>query len=137
MSMNKSEATCLICQTTWGIHEQRENKQIYCRMCRSHENVIDYGHDDPCLPWRGDFDEDDNPMKHGNPHLPGNRLCGHRDCVQPSHIMTRMPWQLLESERLDLSYRTGVKSSWANLTATLEKEKPKMSEVSAKLTKTS
>lgn len=135
--MNKSEATCLICGNSWSIHEQRENKQIYCRMCRSHESSIDYGHDDPCLPWRGDFDEDDNPIKFGKTHLPGNRLCGHRDCVQKSHIQTVMPWQLAEAERLDLGYRTGIKNDWAQLTAQLEKEKPKMSEVSAKLHKTS
>lgn len=135
--MNKSEATCLICQATWSIHEARENKQIYCRMCRSHESAIDYGHDDPCLPWRGDFDDDDNPIKYGRLHLPGNRLCGHRDCVQNSHIAVSLEWQVLEAERLDVSYRTGAKKDWTQLTAQLKKEKPKMSEASAKLTKTS
>lgn len=135
--MSKSEATCLICQETWSVHESRENKQIYCRMCRSHENSIDYGHDDPCIPWRGDFDEDDNPVKGTRLYLPGNRICGHRDCVAESHISAQHPWQLLEAERYDTSYRTGRKQDWSQLTAKLKTELPKMSVPADKITKTS
>jgi len=135
--MSKSEATCLICNETWTIHEGRENKQIFCRMCRSHESAIDYGHDDPCLPWRGEFDEDDNPIKGTRLYLPGNRICGHRDCVAESHIKTQLPWQVLEAERYDTSYRTGRKQDWTQLTAKLKKELPKMSVPADKITKTS
>jgi hypothetical protein len=38
------------------------------------------------VPWRGDFDLEDNPMVNGGLLLPGVRLCGHRDCVNPHHI---------------------------------------------------
>jgi hypothetical protein len=39
-----------------------------------------------CVPWRGDFDRDDNPIHHGILFLPGKRLCGHRDCVNANHV---------------------------------------------------
>jgi hypothetical protein len=135
--MSKSEATCLICNETWSVHEGRENKQIFCRMCRSHESAIDYGHDDPCLPWRGNFDADDNPIKGTTLYLPGNRICGHRDCVQDSHIASVQPWQALEAERNDRSYVNGRKSHWTQLTAQLKKEIPEMSDPTGKITKTS
>jgi hypothetical protein len=38
------------------------------------------------VPWRGDFDLEDNPMVNGHLLLPGVRLCEHRDCVNPHHI---------------------------------------------------
>ena len=135
--MSKSEATCLICNNTWSVHESRENKQIFCRMCRSHESAIDYGHDDPCIPWRGEFDQDDNPLKSGQLHMPGNRICGHRDCVQDSHINVAQAWQVLEAERFDTSYRNGRKLDWQTLMAQVGIELPKMSEPADKMTKTS
>jgi len=135
--MSKSEATCLICNETWSVHEARENKQIFCRMCRSHESAIDYGHDDPCTPWRGEFDDNDNPIKGSKLHRPGNRICGHRDCVTESHIYASKPWQALEAERLDRSYLNGRKLEWFQLTAELKKELPKMSVPAGKMTKTS
>jgi hypothetical protein len=106
-------------------------------MCRSHESAIDYGHDDPCIPWRGDFDDYDNPIKAGKSYLPGNRLCGHRDCVQNSHIGLVKPWQALEAERFDTSYKTGKKLDWQTLMAQIQIELPKMSDVDANMTKTS
>jgi hypothetical protein len=135
--MSKSEATCLICNETWSIHEGRENKQIYCRSCRAHESAIDYGHDDPCIPWRGGFDENDNPIKAGQLYLPGVRICNHRDCVQDSHINAPKPWQALEAERFDNSYKTGKKLDWQTLMAQIKIELPEMSDVDAKMTKTS
>jgi hypothetical protein len=106
-------------------------------MCRSHESAIDYGHNDPCIPWRGEFDEDDNPIKAGQLYLPGARVCNHKDCVQSSHINACKPWQALEAERLDISYRTGKKLYWQSLMAQVGIELPKMSDVDANMTKTS
>ena len=39
-----------------------------------------------CVPWRGEFDDFDNPVERGNWVRPGKRVCGHRDCVAVSHI---------------------------------------------------
>jgi hypothetical protein len=48
--------------------------------------VIRYSKNDVCLAWRGDFDENDNPMHDGKLFMPGVRECGHRDCINPEHI---------------------------------------------------
>lgn len=116
-------ASCLICDSQWEIHEGRENKHLYCLECRRSEKRIDYGHSEPCIPWRGDFDLDDNPMKNGQPHKPGERKCNHRDCVQDSHIIEPMSWESLEAERHSTFYRTKRKLSYQKLMATLQKEK--------------
>jgi hypothetical protein len=44
-----------------------------------------------CLPWHGDFDEQDNPIQDGEMYRPGIRTCGHRDCVRQSHIVRLKP----------------------------------------------
>lgn len=130
---------CLICDHEWEINSSRDNKHIYCRMCRTSEKQIDYGHRDPCIPWNGEFDEYDQPMLNGQIHMPGERICNHRDCVQPSHIMILKPdpmelsWQELELERLSIFYRTNRKQTWDELMATLEKEKPLTSRAQAKM----
>lgn len=80
-------ATCLICNSEWVVNENRVNNHLYCRDCRRSEREIDYGFTEPCKPWSGDFDDDDNPMQNGLPYLPGDRICQHKDCVQKSHIL--------------------------------------------------
>ena len=60
---------------------------------------------DNCIPWTGEVDDDWNPIdQYGRPHRPGVRTCGHKDCVNRNHIIPD-----IESERLDISYRTGKK----------------------------
>lgn len=40
-----------------------------------------------CISHTGLYDDLDNPLTDdGQPYLPGNRLCGNRDCVQLAHI---------------------------------------------------
>jgi hypothetical protein len=62
-------------------------------------------------------------MKNGQPHLPGERKCKHKDCVQMSHIVKQMTWQDLEAERHSTFYRTKRKVSFEKLMDTLQKEK--------------
>ena len=40
-----------------------------------------------CRPWQGEFDDQDRPVKDGELYLPGDRLCGHSDCVSKAHIV--------------------------------------------------
>lgn len=114
---------CLICDASWEIHEGRENKNLYCYQCRRTEAKIDYGLADPCIPWKGDFDLDDNPMKNGELWKPGFRHCNHKDCVQPTHITPALTWEQLEAERHSIFYRTNRRRSWTQLMDTLQKEK--------------
>jgi hypothetical protein len=41
-----------------------------------------------CRSWPGDYDENDNPiLPDGRLYLPGERACGHKDCVNTTHIV--------------------------------------------------
>ena len=67
-----------------------------------------------CQPWRGRVDEEFNPIDEQlRLYLPGLRTCGHKDCVNRSHVI-KSPTDL-ELERLDISYRTGKKTEWEDL----------------------
>jgi len=75
-----------------------------------------------CRPHKGEFDQDDNPLDHrGKLFRAGIRLCGNADCIAKSHIQV-VSVQDLEAERLDLSYRTGRKLSFAQLLEKVKKE---------------
>jgi hypothetical protein len=42
-----------------------------------------------CRPHRGTFDNNDNPLDRWNRAFrPGFRLCGNRDCIEPTHIVS-------------------------------------------------
>lgn len=90
--------------------ERRKARGIFdnlCSDCRNGKSYeINYG-ELICRPWRGEVDEDLNPIDHTTqPFLPGQRVCGHRDCVNKDHIIPSAPTPL-ELERNDISYRTG------------------------------
>lgn len=93
-----------------------------CASCTARPAVTiktDYG---VCRPWRGDFDDDDNPLDaRGRLYRPGRRLCGNRDCVARNHIdttqITLVEVEYLEAERNSISYRTGEKLTYKQLLA--------------------
>jgi hypothetical protein len=89
--------------------ERRKARGTYdgrCQDCRGHRsNEVKYD-GEPCRPWRGEVDEDLNPIdKNLKLYLPGTRTCGHKDCVNKRHIISSI--SVLELERNDISYRTG------------------------------
>lgn len=87
-----------------------------CKDCRTTEaKKVQYGTgQEYCIPHKGLFDEDDNPLdRQGKLYKPGIRSCGHRDCIRPMHIIKDPAPQSLPItlELYDISYRTGVKLS--------------------------
>jgi hypothetical protein len=121
-------ATCLICDDTWLVNPKRNNSHLYCQSCRrkNPERRIDYGHTKPCKPWLGDFDLEDNPLRNGQPHMPGERVCNHRDCVEESHIIMAKPAPTAEeltAERFSIYYRNKKRLSYDQLLLKLEKER--------------
>jgi hypothetical protein len=61
-----------------------------------------------CNPWIGEVNDNFNPIdRRGNLYMPGVRICGFKDCVNKNHIIPAV--KNLETERLDISYRTGKK----------------------------
>lgn len=80
-----------------------------------------------CRPWRGDFDDNDNPLDtKGRLYRPGIRLCGNRDCVARNHIdgnqVTLAQVEELEAERHSIAYRTGVRLTYKQLLAKVIRE---------------
>lgn len=81
----------LICRrcgfTEFVAADKRKRKDSLCVDCRRKPaKSINYGLDKACVPWAGDFDLDDNPVRFGKLVLPGERVCRHRDCVEPTHV---------------------------------------------------
>lgn len=68
--------------------DKRRRDDRLCSDCRARpRRSIDYGFDKPCKPWRGDFDELDNPIEDGHFVMPGKRVCKHSDCCEITHIV--------------------------------------------------
>jgi hypothetical protein len=81
----------LICKrcgfTEFVAADKRKRPDSLCADCRRKPaKSINYGLAKNCVPHRGDFDEDDNPIAWGHLVLPGKRVCKHSDCIEPSHI---------------------------------------------------
>lgn len=77
----------LVCIRCGVVLTDKRRKDDYCVDCRMKPaKTVPFG-DDVCIPWRGEFDEDDNPLKFGRPYLEGVRTCQHRDCVNPNHLI--------------------------------------------------
>ena len=68
--------------------DKRKRSDSLCADCRRKPaKSIGYGFGKSCLPWSGEFDPEDNPMLNGKLYLPGQRVCRHRDCCEPTHIV--------------------------------------------------
>jgi hypothetical protein len=111
---------CLICGHRWE-QNPKAAPHTLCQTCRRKEKKIDYGHAQPCKPWQGDFDDSDNPLKNGRLYLPGERVCGHRDCVEKKHIKPTA--EQLIAEQFSVYYRTGEKRNYKQLIAQITAEK--------------
>lgn len=90
--MDEQKLVCVRCGLTSFVSmDKRRRKDELCVSCRTRPaKSISYGLEQPCKPWAGAFDENDNPLDHhGNLWLPGSRICKHSDCVQLYHIVGR------------------------------------------------
>lgn len=74
---------CLICG--FLLEERRRRNDDLCNSCRMRPAKSIKYNDDVCIPWHGEFDYNDNPVVSGMLFMPGVRVCGHRDCVNPNH----------------------------------------------------
>lgn len=82
----------LICKrcgfTEFVAADKRKRKDSLCVDCRRKPaRSINYGQEKSCKPWNGEFTDWDEPLEHGRLYLPGKRICGHRDCVEVTHII--------------------------------------------------
>jgi hypothetical protein len=94
-------------QDTLNSRVSRGQTDKHCKDCRMRPTFQLKNNKIICLPWRGEVDEDLNPIDNkGRPYLPGLRTCGFKDCVNKQHIIDS-----LEAERIDISYRTKRETS--------------------------
>jgi hypothetical protein len=80
--------TCVRCGMTFEINRKRKKLRMLCESCRVTKATTIQNGDSKCLPWHGGFDLDMiTPINEdGEPVLPGMRVCGNKDCVQPAHV---------------------------------------------------
>jgi len=84
-----NKAVCDRCGHVWQVNLVKANRKgLLCASCRAKTaTLVQYG-DLKCIPWQGDFDENDQPILDGEYYLPGIRLCNHRDCTNVRHILS-------------------------------------------------
>lgn len=86
--MDENKVLCERCGASWAVNqEKRHRTDLLCFSCRiKPATVIQYG-TMRCVPWAGDFAKDGvTPMFQGQVHMPGERICGHLDCVNVRHL---------------------------------------------------
>lgn len=85
--MEEQKIVCERCGSVWFVPlDKRRRKDGLCSSCRARPaKSINYGFGKSCKPWGGDFDEADHPVLDGHLVLPGDRICGHKDCVEITH----------------------------------------------------
>jgi hypothetical protein len=80
--------TCARCGQTFEVNRKRRKLRMHCDSCKvTKATTIQYG-EFRCLPWHGNYDIDMvTPVdEDGLQVLPGIRVCGKIDCVQPAHV---------------------------------------------------
>lgn len=88
--LDEQKIVCVRCGFTEFVHpEKRKRKDELCADCRVRPaKTINYGLSKSCKPWHGEYDECDRPVLGGHVFLPGERKCGHGDCVEVTHILS-------------------------------------------------
>ena len=87
--MQDNQVECQRCGFKWAVNaEKRGRRDLLCVSCRvKPATTIQYGKL-RCSPHRGAVDHNLNPIDElGRLLYPGERVCGHRDCVNPAHIV--------------------------------------------------
>lgn len=145
------QSTCQRCGFVFTFNPRylygRNYDPSLCQDCKAEPRAAITKNGLRCKPWDGEFDLDTNqPLKDGQPYMPGTRTCGHADCVLRSHVIPappkpvapvkvsapyrkkykvrRVPTQVeqLIAEQHDLSYRTGKRLGYGQLLATVKRE---------------
>lgn len=84
--MDENEVCCKKCGHIWEVAPKKRKYADLCSSCRAKPaKTVRYG-DLICIPHSGKFDEFDRPVVGGRLYLPGSRICGHGDCINPDHI---------------------------------------------------
>ena len=88
--MGLNRVKCRRCGFKWNVAASKKfDKDLLCKSCRQgKQKVIQYGLL-RCEPYTGKVNDDLQPIdEQGNLYMPGNRICGHLDCVNPKHVVS-------------------------------------------------
>ena len=83
-------AICIRCGFQWNVSKSRlaQGQRFFCKSCRSAKRFTVENGAFICVPHQGQFGEDlVTPYKDGEPYLPGVRICGKQDRVEPLHCL--------------------------------------------------
>lgn len=85
--MPSLEVICERCGFKWEINSSRKPNPL-CVSCRARRVQTVATVRGKCYPWHGHFAPDmTTPISEdGSAVLPGIRICGNLDCVNPTHI---------------------------------------------------
>ena len=89
LSLQDNQVQCRRCGFIWTVNaEKRGRKDLLCVSCRvKPAEMIQYGKL-RCIPHKGRLDQNLNPVDdEGNLIFSGERICGHKDCVNVAHIV--------------------------------------------------
>lgn len=80
---------CRRCSFVWAVpYEKRGRKDLLCINCRAKKQTVITYRGLRCEPHQGLVDQDLNPIDESGRLLKmGERVCGHRDCMNDSHIV--------------------------------------------------
>jgi len=87
--LQDNQVQCRRCGFLWTVNaEKRGRKDLLCVSCRvKPASTIQYGKL-RCMPHKGLLDQNLNPIdENGVLFLVGERVCGHKDCVNEAHIV--------------------------------------------------
>lgn len=80
---------CRRCSFVWAVpYEKRGRKDLLCINCRAKKQTVITYRGLRCEPHQGLVDQDLNPIdEQGRLLKMGERVCGHKDCMNDSHIV--------------------------------------------------
>jgi len=87
MALNRVE--CRRCGFKWVVSPAKKDaKDLLCKSCRVKPATVVQKGEYRCEAWQGEVDDDLNPVDANGLYMPGERVCGMKDCVNEKHIVS-------------------------------------------------
>ena len=89
--VEENQVICYRCGFIWIVAPKKRKDRMLCGSCRAKPTTtIQYGKS-RCISWNGLYAKDGvTPILDGEPFMPGERTCGHADCVASGHQANRL-----------------------------------------------
>jgi hypothetical protein len=85
--VEENQVQCRKCGFIWVVVPKKKHLAQYCASCRAKPAKMVKYNGEICVPFHGKFDRFDRPIVDGVLFMPGDRICGHSDCVAQAHIV--------------------------------------------------